>query len=194
MANSQSPTGPSKLKFVIATLLALSVMVFILRMHGRRWWCVCRQITPFSFDAWGPHNSQHLFDPYSLTHLLHGIFFCGMLKLCFPKLTLLWRYACAIMLECGWEILENSPFVIERYRSTTASLGYTGDTIVNSVGDVFSCAMGFWLARCIGIWRSVVLYVFVELVLLALIRDNLTLNVIMLIHPFEGIRNWQMGN
>lgn len=178
---------------IVPSLIALAVTIALLRWAGRRWWCACGTITPFSTDAWGPHNSQHLFDPYSLTHALHGVFFCGVFALLFPTMSLRWRFHWAVILECGWEILENSHFVIERYRSATASLGYTGDSIVNSFGDIVSCAAGFCLARWLGWFWAIVIYVFVELILLVLIRDNLTLNVIMLVHPMPAIRNWQSG-
>src|SRR5262245_15392909 len=118
----------------VATVVALAITAMALRLEGRRWWCACGQVTPFSLDAWGPHNSQHLFDPYSFTHILHGIFFCGMLKLFWPRMAIRWRFLWAVILQCGWEILENSPLVIERYRSATAAQGYLGDSVVNSIG------------------------------------------------------------
>jgi hypothetical protein len=95
-------------------------------------------------------------------------------------------------MEGFWEVVENSPFVIERYRSHTAALGYEGDSIANSLGDILSCAIGFALARRLGLWGSIILFGGTELALLIWIRDSLLLNVLMLIHPFEGVRGWQM--
>jgi hypothetical protein len=98
-----------------------------------------------------------------------------------------------MLVEAGWEILENSPIIIDRYRSATASLGYNGDSIVNSTGDLLSCAVGYALAQRIGWKWSIGLFVVIELVMLLMIRDNLTLNVIMLLYPIEAIKRWQGG-
>lgn len=177
--------------YAIALLLILTGLV--LRLEGRIWWCACRTPTPFSTNVASSHNSQHLLDAYAFSHLLHGIIFFWVLRLIFPKLKAAWALLVALAIEAGWEILENSPMVIERYRAATASLGYSGDSIVNSLGDILSCAVGFWLARQIG-WRwSIALFVAVELVMLYLIRDNLTLNVIMLLYPIQAIKQWQIG-
>ena len=103
------------------------------------------------------------------------------------------RLLIALAIEAGWEVLENSPLIIARYRAATAAVGYSGDSIVNSAGDVLSCALGFWLASRLRWWWSVAIFVAVELIMLALIRDNLTLNVIMLLWPLDAIRRWQAG-
>jgi hypothetical protein len=175
-------------------ILLLAITVLALRLEGRVWWCACRTPIPFSTDVNSSHNSQHLLDPYSFSHLLHGIIFFWCLRLLLPgKVRPGWQLLMALAIEAGWEILENSPMIIERYRAATASLGYSGDSIVNSAGDVLSCALGFVLAQRIG-WRwSLAIFVAVELTLLVLIRDNLTLNVIMLIYPIEAIKRWQIG-
>jgi hypothetical protein len=164
-----------------------------LHWQGRQWWCVCGQSFLWTSDAWGPHNSQHLLDPYSLTHLLHGVIFCGVLALAAPRLPLGLRVVLALSMECAWEILENSAFVINRYRAATAAQGYLGDTVANSMGDILSCAVGFWLARRLGWWKSLVLLLAVEIVLLFWIRDSLVLNVVMLLWPLDAIRAWQTG-
>lgn len=172
--------------------LLLIATVVILRLQGRIWWCACRTPTPFSINVASSHNSQHLLDPYAFSHLLHGVIFFWALKL-LPRLDFGWKLLIALAIEAGWEILENSPLVIERYRAATASLGYSGDSIVNSFGDVLSCALGFVLAAWIG-WRwSIALFLFIEIAMLAWIRDNLTLNVVMLLYPLESIKRWQMG-
>jgi hypothetical protein len=171
--------------------LVLVVTVFQLRHQGRLWWCACGQPFPWSGDVHSSHSSQHLFDAYSFTHILHGVLLYWLLAWTLPRLPLAWRLWIALSLESLWEILENSPFVIERYRSGTASLGYEGDTIANSLGDILSCVLGFLLASRLG-WRaSVLLIVVTELVLLVWIKDNLILNVVMLIHPFDAIKAWQ---
>jgi hypothetical protein len=174
-----------------AALMLLTVVV--LRAEGRIWWCACRTPTPFSTDPGSRHNSQHLLDPYSFSHLLHGLIFYGCLRLIAPRASAAWTLLVALAIEAGWEVLENSPLIIARYRAATAAVGYSGDSIVNSTGDVMSCALGFFLAAKLG-WRwSAAAVVAVELIMLALIRDNLTLNVIMLIWPLDAIRQWQSG-
>jgi len=175
----------------VAALMLLTVAV--LRAEGRIWWCACRTPTPFSTDPGSRHNSQHLLDPYSFSHLLHGLIFFGCLRLIAPRARPSATLLIALAVEAGWEVLENSPLIIARYRAATAAVGYTGDSIVNSTGDVLSCALGFWLASRLS-WRwSVAIFVAVELIMLGLIRDNLTLNVVMLLYPLDAIRRWQAG-
>ncbi|HPR82526.1 MAG TPA: DUF2585 family protein [Pontiellaceae bacterium] len=170
----------------------LSVAVLQLHNQGRIWWCACARPFLWDGDIRSAHTSQHLADPYSFTHILHGVIFYGLIRLVFPRLRLIWRLWCAVLVECLWEILENSSFVIQRYRETTIGLGYTGDSIANSLSDITCCALGFFIARRIGFWRSAVLFAATELVLLFWIRDNLTLNVLMLLYPVEAIKSWQM--
>jgi len=132
-------------------------------------------------------------DPYSFTHVLHGFVLCGLLALIVPRLSQIWQLWLAVSIEALWEVLENSEFVIRRYREETAALGYHGDTIVNSLGDILVCGLGFVLARRLGLRRTLVLFVVTEVVLAIWIRDNLTLNILMLIYPIEGVKEWQAG-
>jgi hypothetical protein len=164
-----------------------------LRWQGRLWWCACGGWSPWSSDAWGSHTSQHFFDPYSFTHVSHGLVLCGVLALTMRRVPLAWRFALAVGIECAWEMIENSAYVIARYRSATASVGYEGDTVANSLGDILTCAVGFWLASRLGLRWSLALFTVVEFVLLWWIRDNLTLNVVMLIYPLDAVRAWQSG-
>src|SRR5207248_298465 len=136
------------------------------RSQGRLWWCACGQPNLWSGDAWGPHNSQHLLDPYSLTHVLHGVVFCGLFAWCCPRLRPAWQLWLTVVVESLWEVVENSAAVIERYRAATAALGYQGDTVANSLGDITSCALGFVLARRLGFRRSVVVFFVTEAILL----------------------------
>ena len=144
-------------------------------------------------DANGQHTSQHLFDPYSFTHVLHGVMFCGLLAWAWPRLTAGAALTAAAAAEGFWEIVENSPAIIERYRSETISRDYTGDTIVNSLGDMAACVLGFLLARRLGLVWSVVLWIAVEILLVVWIRDNLFLSTLMLVVPLPAIKAWQMG-
>jgi hypothetical protein len=177
----------------LAMALFLIVVCFQLRNQGRSWWCACGQPYPWVSDSQGPHNSQHLFDPYSFTHILHGFLLCWLLVWAVPRWRPAWQLCLAVCVEGLWEVLENSAFVIERYRAATMAQGYTGDTIANSLGDILSCAFGFMLARRLGFWRSCLLFLVTEVVLLLWIHDSLLLDVLMLIHPFEAIKAWQMA-
>ena len=177
----------------IAIVAILIVMVIQLHRQGRVVSCACGQFFPWAGDIWSSHNSQHFFDPYSFTHVLHGMIFCGILVWLLPRLPVAWSLSLAVLIEAGWEVLENSTFIIQRYREATIGLGYEGDSIVNSLADILCCVFGFMLARRLGLWRSVLVFVVVELVLLFWVRDNLTLNVLMLTFPIKAIKTWQMG-
>jgi hypothetical protein len=165
-----------------------------LRSQGRLWFCSCGYFLLWTSDAWSSDNSQHLLDPYSFTHILHGFLFWWLLAWALPRLSNAWRLCLAVFAEALWEVVENSNFVIQRYREATIALGYVGDTVVNSLGDIVLCALGFILARRIGFRRSLVVFVLTEAVLLVWIRDGLLLNILMLIYPIEGIKAWQMGH
>lgn len=131
------------------------LMAFILRGQGRIWWCKSGDAAVYVHEAWNSsHTSQHVFDPYSFTHVLHGVLFFWLAGLIFSKLSLNWRFLIAIAAEAGWEILENSAWIIEKYRQNTASLDYFGDSVMNSVGDVAACAIGFCIAASVGKWKS----------------------------------------
>lgn len=174
-----------------AILVVLLGTALILRSQGRLWWCACDYLLVWSGDPWSSDNSQHLLDPYSFTHFLHGFLLCGLLTLLVPRSSTVWRLWLAITIEAVWEIVENSEFVIRRYREETAALGYHGDTIVNSLGDILVCGLGFIVAQRLGFRRAFVLFLLTEVTLAILIRDNLTLNIVMLIHPLETIKEWQ---
>ena len=176
----------------IAMFAILAATLLQLHCQGRILWCSCGNCNLWAGDIWSLHNSQHLFDPYSFTHILHGVLFCGILAWLLPKIPLMWLLCVAAGFEAGWEVLENSQFIIQRYRESTIALGYNGDSIINSAGDILSCISGFILARYLGLRYSIVLFIIIELVLLFWIRDNLSLNMIMLAYPIGAIKNWQM--
>src|ERR671917_1383179 len=163
----------------IAIVMVLAGTAYILRSQGRLWRCSCDYLLIWSGDPWSSDNSQHLLDPYSFTHLLHGFLLCGLLALIAPRLSAVWQLWLAVTIEAAWELVENSEFVIRRYREETAALGYHGDTIVNSLGDILACGLGFVLARRLGLRRTLALFVVAEVALVFLIRDSLLLNVIM---------------
>lgn len=171
----------------------LGCTVLLLRALGRRWWCACGEPFLWSGNIWSSHNSQHLLDPYSFTHVLHGMIFYGVTAWALPRSPLAWRFILALSFEALWEVAENTNLIIERYRAATASLDYLGDTVLNSLGDIASFAAGFALSRAVG-WRiSLAVFTITEAALIFSIKDSLMLNVIMLVWPLDAIRTWQLG-
>jgi hypothetical protein len=141
----------------------------------------------------GSRQSQMLTDWYSASHLVHGFLFYGLLHLVARRMKVEQRLVVATLVEAAWELVENSPVIIDRYREATIAMGYTGDTILNSVSDITMMAVGFLVARRVPVWASAMIVLVLELVPLAIIRDNLTLNVWMLLAPTEAVRDWQAG-
>jgi hypothetical protein len=164
----------------------------VLRLEGRLWICSCGRLLLWVGQACSADTSQHFFDPYSFTHVLHGFLFFWLIRWLVPRLASNWQLTVAIAVEAGWEILENTNFIIERYRTATAAVGYTGDTVINSLGDILCCSVGFMIARWLGFRRSLIAFLLVELVLILWIRDSLLLEILMLIIPIDPIRAWQM--
>ena len=184
----------SKMKRMLPWLaigLVLVAAIYQLRSQGRLWWCSCDYLLLWSGDPWSSDNSQHLLDPYSFTHVLHGFVLCGLLAWLAARLSSVWQLWLAVAIEALWEVVENSKFVIRRYREETAALGYQGDTIVNSLGDILVCGLGFVLARRLGLRWTLALFAVTEVTLSFLIRDILLLNVLILIYPIDAIKAWQ---
>ena len=174
---------------VAATITALALLSI-----GQPLWCDSGDLSPWSEAINSSHNSQHLADPYTLTHWLHGILlYAALWAVWGTRLSTLRRFAVAMGLETAWEIFENTSFIIDRYRVGTVSLDYYGDSILNSLGDLLACALGFGAAAALPVWGSAVAVAAVEILLLIWIRDSLLLNVLMLVRPFESIRDWQLG-
>jgi hypothetical protein len=155
--------------------------------------CTCGTVKLWAPDVNSADNSQHIADWYTPSHIIHGFLFFGLTWLFARRLPLGVRALIAIAVECAWEIAENSPLVIDRYREATIALGYTGDSVINSVSDIAFMTLGFVFAARAPVWLTVILAVFFELLTGWLIRDNLTLNVLMLLHPVDAIRAWQAG-
>ncbi len=180
-------------RHAIAPALILGVTALLERLSGRPFICTCGAVKLWTGVVHGPENSQMVADWYSLSHVLHGLLLFWVLGMAASGRSTGWRLTAAVLIEAGWELLENSPIVIERYRSATAAFGYSGDSILNSVSDVGFMMVGFGLARVLPVRASAVLGVGLELVSLLAIRDNLALNVLMLVYPVDAIRVWQGG-
>jgi len=176
----------------IAMALVLLAMIVLLRAEGRMFLCACGQFAVWVSDWCSSNTSQQLLDPYSLTHLLHGFLFFWLIALAFRRMPRGWQVLLAMLLESAWEIFENTSFVINKYRTETAALGYQGDTIVNSLGDLACALIGFLIARQLGVRRSLIVFVLVEVVLILWIHDSLLLQILMLVRPIEAIKLWQM--
>jgi len=178
---------------IAATCLVLLLMIVVLRVEGRSFFCTtCNQFAVWIGDTCSSSTSQQLLDPYSFTHVLHGFLFFWLITLLLRRLSPPWQFSLALFLEAAWEVFENTRFVIDKYRTETAALGYTGDTIVNSLGDLACALAGFLLARQLGVRRSLIVFALVELVLILWIHDSLLLQILMLVRPVGALKSWQM--
>ena len=176
----------------LAIVAAFVASAILLHLEGRLWICACGTVRAWSGQVCSSDNSQHFLDPYSFTHVLHGFLFFWLIALLLPRLNAGWQLALAVAVEAAWEVFENTNFIIDRYRSATAALGYTGDTVVNSFGDILCCLLGFIVARKLGLRRSIFVFLALEFVLIIWIRDSLLLEVVMLIFPIDAIKALQM--
>jgi hypothetical protein len=180
------------MRAAVAAVLITTATAALLYLMGRPTVCTCGDI-----DLWvgevNSRTSQMLSDWYSPSHIVHGFLFYGALWLVARKWPIERRFLTALTVEAAWEIIENTPMIINRYREATAALGYTGDSVLNSVSDIAMMGLGFLLARRLPVWASVAVVLVLELVPLIIIRDNLTLNVWMLLAPNEAVKAWQSG-
>jgi hypothetical protein len=174
-----------------ALVLVLALATAVLVTMGRPPVCACGTVALWGSE--GPAQSQMLADWYSPSHIVHGFLFYAILHLFFRDTGLERRFAAALLIEAAWEVVENTPMVIDRYREATIALGYSGDSVLNSASDIMMMALGFLAARRLPVWASIVAVAALEIVPLLVIRDNLTLNVWMLLAPSETVRAWQAG-
>lgn len=179
--------------WVFATGLIFAITGVIELLLGRVAMCTCGYIKFWEGNNNSSGNSQHIADFYTFSHVIHGFVFYYLLWKFGKKLPFGLKLVIALLVEAGWEILENSPLIIDRYRAATISLNYYGDSVLNSLFDIAFMLAGFYLARKLPVWAIIGLTILMEVAVGYLIRDNLTLNIIMLIYPLQAIKNWQMG-
>jgi hypothetical protein len=174
----------------LAVLGILALTAAVELALGRNPICTCGHV-----ELWHPYldagNSQHIADWYTLSHIIHGFLFYLLGWLVLRARPPGERLILAVAIEAAWEMLENSPIIIDRYREATMALGYSGDSVINSVADVGFMALGFAFARRAPVWLTIVVAICFELIALWAIRDNLTLNVLMLVWPVDAIKAWQ---
>ena len=184
-----SPTA----RFALVAIALVAVTAALLLAMGRPPICTCGTIALWEPSAASPRTSQMLGDWYSASHMVHGFLFYVLLWVVARGWSVEARFLAALSIEAGWEIAENTPMVIDRYREATVALGYNGDSVINSVSDIAMMALGFFIARKLPPWAAIGAVVVLELVPLLVIRDNLTLNMWMLLAPNDAIRDWQAG-
>lgn len=175
--------------FIIAALVAFAACAILFLMH-RPPICACGRVELWH-GALDSGNSQHVADWYSLSHVIHGFLFYAITWALLRRWPIGPRLAIAVAVESAWELLENSPIIIDRYRTATIALGYSGDSILNSMSDIGMMTLGFLFAARAPVWLTVVIGIGFELLALAVIRDNLTLNILMLTWPIDAVRDWQ---
>ena len=191
VAEPPRPFGPGTWLAIAAMILVLQGAVIL--AFGHPLICTCGTIELWHANAAGPQTSQHITDWYTFSHVIHGFLFYLLLWLVAPRAPVGLRLALAVGIEASWEILENTPWLVERYRQGALARGYSGDSVLNSVADTFAMAFGFLLARLLPVWTTVALALGMELFTLTMIRDNLALNIIQLLYPTETISRWQTG-
>ncbi|HVO27876.1 MAG TPA: DUF2585 family protein [Candidatus Margulisiibacteriota bacterium] len=177
---------------IVLSTASPAVAAMILWAMGRAPYYQSGPITLWYGDAWGPQNSQQLTDPYTFTHVTHGILLYWLLHLVARRVPVRARGALAMCIESAWEVFENTAMVINRYRAATMALGYYGDSVLNSMGDILACAVGFLIAACLPTRATVILVLALEVTLALWIRDSLLLNVVMLIYPIAAVKTWQL--
>lgn len=176
---------------IVAAFIAVTAT--ILYTMGQPLICKCGYVKLWHGVVISSENSQHLSDWYTPSHIIHGILFFGLFTLFLRKTDINVRLVLSLIVECAWEILENTDMIINRYRESTISLDYFGDSVINSSADILAMVVGFFLASRLPVWASVAIIIVFEATTTYLIRDGLTLNILMLVWPLEAVKTWQGG-
>ena len=179
--------------YLLIAGLMIGAAAAILLLMGRNPICTCGNVKLWVGETNSSDNSQHIADWYTLSHIIHGFLFYGIFWIVARKLPIGQRLLMAVVVEAAWEIFENTDMVINRYREATIALGYVGDSVLNSVSDILFMVLGFFFAARAPLWLTIVLAIFFELLAGWVIRDNLTLNIVMLLYPLDVIKAWQGG-
>jgi hypothetical protein len=187
------PDARTATTFVAIAGAIVAIQAAALLAMGQPPICACGYVKLWHGIVLSSENSQHISDWYTFSHVIHGFVFYFLAWLLFPRAPIALRFALAMVVEAGWEVIENTPFVIDRYRQSALAQGYTGDSVINSVFDTLAAALGFLMARLMPVWSIILIAVAMELSVGYLIRDNLGLNIIQLLFPSEGLSRWQAG-
>jgi hypothetical protein len=190
---SRTPVPIVPPRYWLLALALVAAMAAILLWMGRPPICTCGTVKLWAGAVQSADNSQHIADWYTPSHIIHGFLFYLLGWLFLRRNPPGDRLLAAVLIEAGWELLENSQWIIDRYREATMAMGYNGDSVLNSAADVGWMTLGFAIARRLPVWATVALAIAFELLTLAIVRDNLTLNVVMLVAPIDAIRVWQAG-
>jgi hypothetical protein len=184
---------PARTTLIVAGIVLAAALALYLMGHPLI--CKCGYVKLWHFDVVSAENSQHLIDWYTPSHLIHGFLFYGALWLLsrFVPLSFAMRLILAVAIEAAWEVIENTDFVINHYREMTISLDYYGDSVINSVSDILVMVLGYFMAARLPVWLTVTIAIALELFVGAMIRDNLTLNVLSFVWPDDAVLNWQQG-
>lgn len=183
--------NPYLKKFILLALGLLGIQAITLYLFGQPPICMCGTIKLWEGVVTSAGTSQHISDWYTFSHIIHGMLFYGLLHLLFPRMRTLSKLLIAMGIEISWEISENTPWVIEKYREQALARGYVGDSILNSLCDTVAMMIGFVLARKLPVFATVLVAIIFELFVGYMIHDNLTLNILGFIHHFEFIDAWQ---